>query len=260
MYRMPRQQRSGGRLIIKPFYWLVGVLFGLVLVGCTAEMDVTVLPDEQWEGMISIELPAEMVESMGGIEELRSQMESESDMPSEDFNPEDFRIEETSDGGARMIGETSGQGFEDMNEGFFDGTATISTNDQGHVTISNTYEDMDELGMGITMNVRISGGEIIDSNADRVEGSTAIWENPSSVEVTLVPGRPTGGVSGIAAGGGSGTMFLIIAAVIAIIVVLGIVGVVVFFVMKGKKQPPQPPQQPPQPPQQPPQPPAETTS
>jgi hypothetical protein len=210
--------------------------------------------------MISIELPAEMVESMGGIEELRSQMESESDMPSEDFNPEDFRIEETSDGGARMIGETSGQGFEDMNEGFFDGTATISTNDQGHVTISNTYEDMDELGMGITMNVRISGGEIIDSNADRVEGSTAIWENPSSVEVTLVPGRPTGGVSGIAAGGGSGTMFLIIAAVIAIIVVLGIVGVVVFFVMKGKKQPPQPPQQPPQPPQQPPQPPAETTS
>ncbi len=38
---------------------------------------------------------------------------------------------------------------------------------------------------GISIITKISGGEIISSNAGRVEGGTAIWETPALVEVTL---------------------------------------------------------------------------
>ena len=38
---------------------------------------------------------------------------------------------------------------------------------------------------GLSITFRISGGQIISSNASRVEGSTAIWETPDKIEVTL---------------------------------------------------------------------------
>jgi hypothetical protein len=226
------QQRTGVRFV----YWLIGIVSGLVLAGCTAAMDVTILPDEQWEGIISMDLPAEMVESMGGIDELRDQTESEA-MSDEDFSPEDVRIEETENGGARIIGEASGQGFDSLNENFFESSATISTNEQGHVTINHTYDQQG--GMGLTMIVKLSGSEIIESNADQVEGSTATWTNPSEVQVTLVPGRPGGGVPGAA------NFFLIIAALVGVVIVLGLVAIGIIFLVRRKQQdPPQSPQPP----------------
>lgn len=228
------QQRTGVRFV----YWLIGIVSGLVLAGCTAAMDVTILPDEQWEGVVSMDLPAEMVESMGGIDELRNQMESEA-TSDEAFSPEDVRIEETEDGGARIIGEASGQGFDSLNENFFESSATISTNEQGHVTINHTYEQQG--GMGLTMIVKLSGSEIIESNADQVEGSTATWTNPSEVRVTLIPGRPGGG-GGVP---GAANFFLIIAALVGVVIVLGLIAIGVIFLVRGKQQdPPQSPQPP----------------
>jgi len=200
VYHTSGQQCSGCQRKSNPLSWVVGILFGLLLAGCTVEMDVTVLQDEQWEAVGSMEIPPEMAEAMGGIEGVKEQMEEDDDEGI--FNSGEARVEETSDGGIRIIGETSGQGFEKLNEDTFDGNATITTNDQGHVTISNTYEqDTSDINMGITTIIKVTGNEIIQSNANRVEGGTAIWENPNgTIEVTLIPLQADSGGGGSTGG------------------------------------------------------------
>ena len=41
--------------------------------------------------------------------------------------------------------------------------------------------------LGLDVVYRITGDQIISSNASRVEGNTAIWDFPTQIEVTLVP-------------------------------------------------------------------------
>ena len=113
------------------------------------------------------------------------------------------------DGSQSFILQASGQRYETMNQVFFNGEADISVevvNGQRQVTIrydfsessGQTAEPQQELtpeemamqqqmleAFGLSLTFRITGGEIISSNATRVEGSTAIWETPTIIEVTL---------------------------------------------------------------------------
>lgn len=207
--------------VARPVFWLVGLLVGVLLAGCTVEQNITILPEEQWELGVSVELPPEAVEQMGGIEEIRRQAEESED------SPENFSIEERGDGSVVMGGTSSGQGFENLNNEAFDGSAEITTNADGSVSIAWTVEDPGM--MGITMIIRITGAEIIDSNADEVEGSTAIWNNPSQVNVTLMPGRGSGGV-----GGGGGILGTLLIIVVVLVVLALVAGGVVFFLMSRK--------------------------
>ena len=119
-----------------------------------------------------------------------------------------FDQTEGEDGSQNFILRAEGDGLESMNQVLFGGSATISSEmvgEQRHITIRYVVSDpegsdasgetlspqelkqqqemMAAFGLGIGF--RISGGEIISSNASRVEGGTAIWDFPDVIEVTL---------------------------------------------------------------------------
>jgi hypothetical protein len=120
-----------------------------------------------------------------------------------------FEEEKAEDGSLSYIVEGDGQQYAGLNEVFFEGKADISVadvNGQRQVTIryqppadatgqaaapggsqqppsQQDLEMMKAFGLGVTY--RISGGQIINSNATRVEGNTAIWEFPTTIEITL---------------------------------------------------------------------------
>ncbi len=113
------------------------------------------------------------------------------------------------DGSQSFVLQASGRSYEDLNEVFFNGEADISVetvDGQQQITIRHDVSEttggtgaaetelspaelemqmqmMEAMGLGFIF--RISGGEIINSNATRVEGNTAVWENPTTIEVTL---------------------------------------------------------------------------
>jgi hypothetical protein len=127
---------------------------------------------------------------------------------SDDLNVS-FDEVESADGSQSFILQARGQRYETMNQVFFNGEADISVevvNGQRQVTIhydfsessGQTAEPQQELtpeemamqqqmleAFGLSITFRITGGEIISSNATRVEGNTAIWETPTIIEVTL---------------------------------------------------------------------------
>ncbi|NJN66215.1 MAG: hypothetical protein HC884_05635 [Chloroflexaceae bacterium] len=215
--------------LARPVFWFLGILVGLLLAGCTVEQNITILPEEQWELGVSVELPPEAVEQMGGVEEIRKQAEESED------SPENFSIEERGDGSVVMTGTSTGQGFENLNNEAFDGSAEITTDADGKVSISWAVENPGMMGM--TMIIRVTGAEIIDSNADEVKGSTATWTNPSQVNVTLTPGRGSGG-----AGGGGGLLGTLLIIVVVLVVLALVAGGVVFFLMSRKSAPAQAPE------------------
>jgi hypothetical protein len=113
------------------------------------------------------------------------------------------------DGSQGFMLQATGQRYEAMNQIFFSGQADISTemvDGQRQITIRYDFSEASEgtsepaaemspeemamqqqmlAAFGLSISFRISGGEIISSNATRVEGGTAIWETPTLVEVTL---------------------------------------------------------------------------
>jgi hypothetical protein len=101
--------------------------------------------------------------------------------------------------------QADGQEFDSLNELFFQNNADISVevvNGRRQITIRADIQSSEQTGgeagqeisaeelqmmqsFGLGVVYRISGGEIISSNATRVEGNTAIWEFPTRIEVTL---------------------------------------------------------------------------
>ncbi|MCB0191232.1 MAG: hypothetical protein KDJ65_04740 [Anaerolineae bacterium] len=133
-----------------------------------------------------------------GLDDFIQQAEAAADR--DDLNVT-FEQIEGEDGSLNYLMQADGQNLETLNETFFEGEADISVNEvngRREITIRADMSDendgeepptAEELEMmksfGIGFTFRISGGEIISSNATRVEGSTAIWEFPSIIEVTL---------------------------------------------------------------------------
>lgn len=197
---------------------LVTVFAALLLAGCiNAQSNVALYGNGQWSGVQAMTLSAEFVEMMEssgegtgdisteteGLDEWLQQAQSASDRA--DLNVS-FNEVKNDDGSLSYILQASGQGLETLNEVMFQGEADIQEaviDGQKRITIvydasqsgdnSGSAPTPEEAQMsaemmqafGISIITKISGGDIISHNADRVEGGTAVWETPTVVEITL---------------------------------------------------------------------------
>ena len=199
------------------FFSVALTVVGLMLAGCiNAQTNIGIYGNEQWSGVTALQLSAEFTQMMeeadsgGNDMELDSQevddwlAQAQKAAGREDLTV-DFQESKGEDGSQSYVLSASGQGLNTLNEVFFEGKADISTatvNGQKQITIKHTFSDSAEQpeeltaeelamqqqmmqAMGIGVSFRISGDQIISGNATRVEGNTAIWENPTQIEVTL---------------------------------------------------------------------------
>ncbi|GAB4452450.1 MAG: hypothetical protein Kow0031_34880 [Anaerolineae bacterium] len=203
----------------RTLFALVTLLAGLMLAGCiNAQTTVGIYGNEQWSGVTALQLSAEFAQMIEQADQ--SGGETSMEMNSQEIEQwlaqaqqaagrsdisVDFQEIKGDDGSRSYVLSGSGQGLEALNQIFFNGEADIATtevNGQRQITIkanmAGSNEQSQELtpeeqamqqqmiqAMGIGVSFKLSGGEIISSNATRVEGNTAIWENPSQIEVTL---------------------------------------------------------------------------
>lgn len=197
----------------------VMLLAGLMLAGCiNAQTNVGIYGNEQWSGVTALQLSAEFVQMMEQAEKDGGQTSMQMDSQEVDQwlaqaqqaagrsdISVDFQEIKGEDGSLSYVLSGSGQGLEALNQIFFNGEADISSttvNGQRQITIKSTLSETggqpQELtpeeqamqqqmmqAMGIGVSFRLTGGEIISSNATRIEENTAIWENPAQIEVTL---------------------------------------------------------------------------
>jgi hypothetical protein len=201
--------------MIKQLLQSLGLLTIIVLVsGCmNAQTNLSLYGNEQWSGVQAIQIAPEMVAMMeesgedstvdtADIDEWLSNAEQAG---IRDDIQVSFNEVKGEDGSQSYVLSASGTGYQSLNEIFFEGTANITTetvNGQKQVTINYMFSDssaedqdlspeeqamqaemMKSMGLGISF--RISGGEIINSNATRVDGNTAIWETPTEINITL---------------------------------------------------------------------------
>lgn len=166
----------------------------LLSSGMAVDTSVTIYENEQWQASQRRELSAELVSLMDsgepGTEDLNQQIslaQSAAERSDVNFN---FSQETLDDGSLVIMTEATGQGFNTLNELFFGGKANISTgvvDGQTQVTIRQTdVESVDITGSGGSYVLRIEGGQIIESNTGQIQlGATAIWQNPTEIQVTL---------------------------------------------------------------------------
>lgn len=188
----------------------------LLLTGClSVQTNLALHGNGQWNGVQAITLAPEFVELMESegneagadlsatTEEIDQWVEqAQSAAGSEKLNVT-FNEVEGDDGSLSYVLQADGDGYEALNQMLFQGEADISVAEvdgQRRVTIrydasqaapeenAQTNEEMTPEMMelfGLSFVTRISGGQIISHNADRLEGNTAIWETPGLIEITL---------------------------------------------------------------------------
>jgi len=198
---------------------LVIGLATLMLAGCmSAQTNLALYGQEQWSGVQAITLSSDFVELMEsegadlsselspeseGLDQWLQQAQSATDRENVNVS---FNEVKGDDGSLSYVFQADGSQYALLNELLFQGQAEISVaevNGQRHVTIrydaaaategsaggaSQADAEMSAEMMqlfGITIVTRISGGEIISHNADRVEGNTAIWDTPRLIQITL---------------------------------------------------------------------------
>ena len=71
------------------------------------------------------------------------------------------------------------EGLETLNTAIFGGGATITVEEspEGRRQIHLSYDPLMMFGMLKSFKLSVTGGEIVSSNADRVEENTAIWND-----------------------------------------------------------------------------------
>jgi hypothetical protein len=182
MSKLPTS-KSSNKHVSKIIYLFLGSLLTL-LTGCiNIETDVTIYTDESWIGAMTVDIPAETVSLVGGVAAVEQRLnESKREAQDSGLPEEAFAWRQNRDGSMSMDVEGDGQGLEALNQAFFEGQADISINRQQEITIRHSYDQLGQVGSNV---VKISGGEVINSNADKVQGNTAIWRNPQRIEVTL---------------------------------------------------------------------------
>ncbi len=196
------------------FLGLLAIAALLLLAGCgTIDTEVTFYQGERWQSIVELYLLPATVSMVGeaGLEvEMESRM-SELDAEEIEFS---WEKEQHEDGGVTLHFTMKGEGWDKLNDSVFDGQATI-TRDKDQVHLS--YYPMANIGFMRTT-LRLRGGKIISSNADRVEGDTAIWIDPSRVEVVLTEKSSfgLGNILLIAAGGGFCLVLVIVSGGLAL--------------------------------------------
>lgn len=194
---------------------LMLMVVSVFLVGCfNVQTHVAFSGQDQWDGVQAIQLSSEFLETGDTGEAAPLDINAWSDNSEVVSNNPNANVsveqQSNDDGTETYVMRGSGQGLDLANELFFEGEAElISSMVDGQTQISLSYEfstndadaSAEELSpaeqammeqmlasMGIMNLLTIATGEIIESNADRIENDTiAVWENPSLVEITFVP-------------------------------------------------------------------------
>jgi hypothetical protein len=189
-------------------------MLALLLTGCiSVQTNVALHGNGSWNGVQAITLSPDFVELMESEgEDLSSDtegldewlQEAQSAGGNANVNAS-FNEVKGEDGSLSYVLQADGSEYDALNQVLFQGEADISVadvNGQRQVTIRYDAASATEGGgettaaeeemsaemlelFGFSIITRISGGEIINHNADRVEGGTAIWETPKLIEVTL---------------------------------------------------------------------------
>ena len=195
---------------------LVAAAASLLLTGCIGvQTNLGFYGEGQWSGVQAITLSSEFVELMesegtdvGGeltteTQDLDEWVQQAQGAAADNSLNVTFNEVTGEDGSLTYVMEAEGSQYEALNQVLFQGEADISVADvDGQRQITIRYDSSEATegeatpegeemsaemmeAFGFSFITRISGGEIISHNADRVEGNTAFWETPGLIEITL---------------------------------------------------------------------------
>ncbi|MGB9723463.1 MAG: zinc-ribbon domain-containing protein [Chloroflexia bacterium] len=207
--------------------WL-GAIVLLVLAGILGgcfqlRQELTLMSGERWEARMEMTVPASVVSMMG--EAQRQELEAEGKREQERLQAQGISAQvstrKTDQGDYILSVQVAGQGWELLNRAVFTGTARIEPlgerlrfsydpSKQGEMALSSLYQ------FGGKYTFVLNAGTIYSSNATKVSGGTATWENPTG-EITAEVGL----------GGGGMPLWLIIVLVIVGVILLA--AVALFF-------------------------------
>jgi hypothetical protein len=160
------------------------LVLAMALTGCyggAVKEEIWLKSNDRWEAELTFTLTAEEREALdaemgeGGFEEYIESVSSEDDSLK-------IHEREEPDGGISYVIKASGRDLSSLNNDCFDGSATIRKNDEGHLYIAWTPSS-DYTYMLREMTIVIHANEILSSNANTMEDTTATWRDPSYVEV-----------------------------------------------------------------------------
>lgn len=187
---------------------LVGVLAMLTLTSCvTAEGEMTFYRRGRWEGEFDFTVPRNMVRLAGGESRLDARLEANMEQTQAEAQ-EGSRSswEKTRSDGQAITYHFSfaGDDLDSLNQMLKDGGQAWSEQDPKGKEVIRFWFTPDVVfaywgGTLTGFNFSVTGGEIIYANADRIEGSTAVWSDISrgrTAEATMAGARaaPLGGL------------------------------------------------------------------
>ena len=151
--------------------------FVLLLVGCgVIENHVTLYEGEEWEAEIQLSLTPVDLSMVGGAGVIEADLQKQAAQLEKQEIQFEWHREQHDDGSTTYCVSMEGKGLDQLNTAVFDDQATIDVESaQGKRLIHFTYSPSALEARSYTLS--LTGGEIVSSNADRVEKNTAIWYN-----------------------------------------------------------------------------------
>lgn len=175
---------------------LAGILGGCIQI----RQELTLMPGEKWEARMEVTVPASVVSMVGEeqVRELESQSKSEQERLQAQGISAQVSTRKTGQGDYVLSVQMAGQGWELLNRAIFTGTArfepvgerlrfSYDPSKQGEIDLSSLYQ------FGGKYTFILNAGTIYSSNATKVSGGTATWENPTG-EITAEVGLSAGGM------------------------------------------------------------------
>lgn len=169
-------------------YLVAFVVLVLLLSGCSGGAvteEIWLNSGERWKVDLTLSLTSSERSMLDGAFD----QEDDWDKLVEDAEAEgvsiDWRQREDPGGGVTYIVSAEGQGLDKLNGASFDGEASLTKDDSGHIHLTWIPTSM---AMLRSYALTIHGGEIISSNANEETESSATWYNPSRVQVELTEG------------------------------------------------------------------------
>ena len=154
-------------------------LLGLIAVGCVgigdADVHVTFYSGERWKAEVTSSLTWREVSTLGGQQEIEDYLEDELTRQAlrEDWKYS-WRAEYPQGGGVTYVISAEGSGLDTL-RGILGEQATVYVPDSNGSRRLVVHFTPTSPALASSYTLQLTGGEIISSNADVVEGSTAIW-------------------------------------------------------------------------------------
>jgi len=179
----------------------VFLLLALLLSGCfQLRQEITLMPGENWEAQMEMTIPASVISMVGEeqLQELETQAKGEQERLQTQGITAQVSTRKTDQGDYVLSVQMKGQGWELLNRSVFTGTARI---DPAGERLSFSYNPAGQKEMDLASLYQFGGkytfilhaGTIYSSNATKVSGGTATWENPTG-EITAEVGLSAGGM------------------------------------------------------------------